>query len=45
LLTSGTAAQFQLLGSTNRSRCFVPTCYRDRPVRRAGARIAEGDRP
>ena len=44
LLTSGTAAQFQLLGSTKRSRCFVPTCYQDRLVRRAGARTAEGDR-
>jgi hypothetical protein len=44
LLTSGTAAQFQLLGSTKRSRCFVPTCYQDRLVRRAGARIAKGDR-
>jgi len=29
LLTSGTAAQFELLGSTKRSRCFVPTCDQD----------------
>jgi hypothetical protein len=29
LLTSGTAAQLQLLGSTKRSRCFVPTRSQD----------------